>query len=483
MNRRSTEKENEERPPPPRSPVSGFLWAGLLCVLASGFVGVGAILSASKRQSDAPLGSLADALMLLMCSVPLFYAQARYLFWRRASGSIVLHYSLNADPIELRTKLPRSENLERGLIYGGLILLALIPRVLCLQTPIVVEEVALVRALSTQNTITDQALQGYTIVAQWLVMLWETLRGSGAAARGYGSVPVWVVRLPAFVCGVVAVPTLYKVVRLLLGRPVALASGLLLALSPVAVGMSGRATSAAVVLFLALAHCYFLARALRDCLAWAWLGWLACLVLATFFAPTVWTLVLLDAAFLIMRAVWVSSRRRLPAQRAALVEQAVVLSAAYVAFVFTMAYMLGWIFVLPKWGVPLLVAPKPFSFPLDRITGIVLAVIGFVVLAVRPSALAVYAGLVCVFGWGIGANILVLPLLLILLTAGIEQILRGIWGEKEDKALMREATLYVLTFLWLMLQVPMLRETLKPKPVVKTNPTSVVRMIPNRIQK
>lgn len=480
MNRRSTENDTEERLPP-RSPVSGFLWAGLVCVAASAFVGVGAILSASRRQSDAPLSSLADALLLLMCSVPLFYAQARYLFWRRASGVIMLHFALSADPIEVKTKLVRPENLERGLIYGGLILLALIPRVLILRTPIIAEEAALVRALSTQSAVTDQVLQGYTIVAQCLVSLWEMLQGNGAASNG--SVPIWLVRLPAFVCGTAAVPMLYKVVRLLLNRPIALASALMLALSPIAVGMSGRAASAAIVLFLVLAHCYFLARALRECAALAWLGWLACLVLATFFAPTVWSLVLLDAVFLMVRAVWVSSRRRLPAQGAALVEQAVVLSAAYAGFVFTIAYLLGWIFVLPKWGVPLLVAPKPFAFPIDKIISIVLIVIGFVALAVRPSAIAAYAGLVCVIGWGIGANVLVTPLLLVFLAAGIEQILRAVWGEKEDKALMREATLYLLTFLWIMLHIPMLRETIKPKPVIKKNPTAVVRVIPNRSRK
>ena len=476
MNRHSTDRNEEERPPPLRSPVSGFLWAGLLCVAASAFVGVGAILSASKSQSDAPLGSLADALLLLMCSVPLFYAQARYLFWRRASGAIVLHFSLNADPIEVQTKSPRSEVVERALIYGGLIVLALIPRVLCVQTPMSVEEAGLIRALSTQPPVLDQAMQGYAIVAHWLISLWEMLQGNGAASNG--TTPLWLLRLPAFVCGVAAVPMLYKAARLLLDRPMALASALMLALSPVAVGMSGRAASTAIVLFLAVAHCYFLARALRDCVALAWLGWLACLVLATFFAPTVWTLVLLDAVFLLARAVWVSSRMRLPAQGAALVEQAIVLSAAYVAFALAMAYRTDWYFVLPKWGIPLLVAPKPFSFPVDQIIGVILIVIGFVALVLRPSAIPIYAGLVCVIGWGIGANVLVTPLLLILLAAGIEQILRGAWGEKEDKALIREATLYVFAFLWMMLHVPMLRETIKPNPVAKKNTTTVVKVIP-----
>lgn len=480
MNRHATEREGEDRPPPPRSPASGFLWAGLVCIIASAFVGVSAILSASRYQSDAPLGSLASSLLLLMCSVPLFYAQARYLFWRRASGAIMLHFSLNADPIEIRTKPPRSEAMERGLIYSGLILLALIPRVLCLQTPMSVEEAALIRVLSTQGIVPEQALQGYAIVAQGLVSLWEFLRGNGALTNG--TVPLWLVRLPACVGGIAAVPMLYKAVRLLLDRPMALSSALMLALCPAAVGMSGKASSGAIVLFLAIAHCYFLARALRDCLAVAWLGWLVSLVLATFFAPTVWSLVLLDAAFLVIRAAWVSSRRRLPAQGAALVEQAIVLSAAYAALVFTLMYLLEWAFVLPKWGIPLLVAPRPFSFSPDRIIGIALILIGFAALILRPSSIPVYAGLVCLLGWGIGANVLVVPLLLILLAAGIEQILRWAWGEKEGKALTREAVLYLLTFLWIMLHIPMLRETINPKHGVKKNSAAMVRVMPNRTQ-
>ena len=450
--------EDDSPAPLPHSPASGFVWAGMLCLLLSGIVGVQSILQASRSQSDAPLGNLYHALLILLCSVPLFYAQVRYLFWRRASGALIMHSSQNAAPIEIKKKPLPADHAERWLIVVGLMVLAGIPRYLALLLPMHNEETVLLRALSGNSSAQDSGLFAYVPIAQWLAAQYQGLRG----VAGIAAVPLWFLRLPAFVCGVGAVPMLYLAVKFLLGRPIALASALMLALFPAAVAASGKAECSAVVLFLAIAQCYFLARAVRDCEAGMWLGWLACMVTGTLFAPTFWVLVVLDMVFLMARAVWVSSRMRLRGQGAALLEQAVVLGATYVVFVWVSNIFMAWHMTLPRIDIPLLTATKPFTTSFANIVGVGFILVGLAALALRPSALPFYAVLIFALGFGAGASALVAPLLFVLLAAGVEQIVGKVIGESERKSLARETTLYVLTLLWLVLHFPLLRAALPP---------------------
>jgi hypothetical protein len=465
----------QEAPPPPRSPVSAFLWAGLTCVVVGALIGVRSILIASQIKSDAPLGGLFYALWALGCSVPLFYAQARYLFWRRASG-IVEHHPLTPDALKVKTRMPRAEKQEWALILIVLLVLAIVPRWLRLPHPLAASEMDMARAVQRGMMPTNPAAQTYAYLVRELLGFRLSLLGTATANNFPPS--EWL-RFPAWLCGVASVPALYLTLRFLFGRPAALASALLLTFSPQAVVLSTTASSASAVLFFGIAQGFFFAQTLKECNAGAWVGWLACCIAGTVFDPFFAVIPLITAVFLLGRAAWIGSTLRLPARSSALVEQSVVMTTAYAAFAFFLAGSLGWSVGNRRSIFALNVSPLMPSTLVLSVVGIV-ALIGLLSLWWRPSGLAPYALLVGVTAFTASAAfyfageptlLLCLPLFLTLIVFGIKQIIQWFAGATAEKSLIKEGSLYAVILLSMVLQFPTLRAVMSIADNAKTRTT------------
>jgi hypothetical protein len=93
--------------------------------------------------------------------------------------------------------------------------------------------------------------------------------------------PAWVVRLPAFLFGLAAVPMLYVAARPRAGRAVAALAALLLALSPFAVDFSAQARGYSALLFFTIAQTPLLASSLETGRARPLVAWVVCASLAT----------------------------------------------------------------------------------------------------------------------------------------------------------------------------------------------------------
>lgn len=470
----------QETPPPPRSPVSAFLWAGLACVGVGALVGIHAILTASQQKSDAPLGGLFYALWALGCSVPLFYAQARYLFWRRASG-VVQHHPLASDAVKVKVKRTRSEQQEWALVMLVLLVLAILPRWVRLHHPLASSELDIARAVQKNLAVSNPSAQVYVAAVRSLLTWRQSVLGNVPASAG---IPLSWLRFPAWLCGVASVPALYAVLRFLFGRPAALASALLLAFSPQSVLLSTVASSAAIVLFFGIAQGYFFARTLKECNAGDWVGWLACCIGGTVFDPFFWIIPLITALFLLGRSAWLGATVRLPARSAALVEQAVVMSAAYAAFAFFLVGSLGWLWNDRRPIVPPELAALLPAVGVLSIAGVV-ALVGLGSLWVRPSGLTGYALLVGMAAMGTSvafhsvgeaALLLCLPLFLTLIVFGIKQSIAWLTGSLSEKSVIKEGSLYAVVLLCVVLQFPLMRgllqiETNKAKPAVTVSRT------------
>jgi mannosyltransferase len=480
-------KELQPAPPPASAP-SAFLWCGLVMLLVAAIVGAIAIIQQSSSPDASPGRGLYVALLIFLGGVTLLYAQARYLFWRKAAGIVELH---PLAPVAHRVRDPHEAHFQRGdlLLLLVLTLLALLPRFPALNSSLWYDE------LWTLEFMRQGPLYALTHQGGFNNHLLNSLLGN-LILQAFGMTesatlpPAWMVRLPAFTFGVLAVPMLYLAAREAFGRWVGLAAAVLLAFSPAAVDFSTQARGYSFLIFFTIAQAYFLCRALRLTSAAAWVGWLVCSVLGVMAHLYFVFVVGLNLIYLCGRAIWRSAYLRSHPHAIALIEQAVVLTVAW-AILFCAVYLGVGTEMLAEAkrtseGVPVAHA-REVMLPLLQLWGGVpqdrwltifyvvcglLALFGVWYLARQPSGGAVYLPLLLLapplvvelvrphyvymrfFAFG-------LPLFLTLLACGMAQVAHWITGPSRQSAAWRNGTHLLLAGLFCLLCLPGLLQVIR----------------------
>jgi mannosyltransferase len=475
-------------PPPPASAPSAFLWCGLSMLLLAAIVGAFAIIQQSSTPDDSPGKGLFVALFIFLGGVTLLYAQARYLFWRKAAGIVELH---PLAPVAHRVRDPHEAHLQRGdfSLLIGLTLLALLPRLPALHSSLWYDE------LWTLEFMRQGPLYALTHQVGFNNHLLNSLLGN-LVLQAFGMTesatlpPPWMVRLPVFTFGVLAVPILYLAAREAFGRWVGVAAAVLLAFSPAAVDFSTQARGYSLVIFFTIAQAYFLCRALRLTSASAWVGWLVCALLGVMAHLYFVFVVGLNLIYLCGRAIWRSAYLRSHPHAIALIEQAVVLTVAW-AILFCAVYMGVGTEMLAEArrtseGVPVARA-REVMLPLLQLWGGVpqgqwlttfyvvcglLALFGVWYLARQPSGGAVYLPMLLLvpplvvelaqphyvymrfFAFG-------LPLFLTLLACGMAQVAHWTTGPTRQRTAWRNGMHLLLAGLFCLLCLPGLLQVIR----------------------
>lgn len=485
--------DHAERQPyvPTTSPASAFLWLGLTCLLLAAAAGAGAVLLSLGANALASTGWLM-AVCLLAVGFLLLIAHARHPVWQQVAN-------LNSPFSTGTTIKPGSRVSELGerqtdlWIAVTLAVVAVVPRAMTLTHSLWFDE------LWTLSFLRSGPLYALTHQAGYNNHLLNSLLGS-LCLQVYGFVrgvdvaqtlpPAWVVRLPAFLFGVGAVPLLYAAVRAHCERPVAMAAAALLALSPAAVDYAGQSRGYTAMIFFAIAQALTLTRALRKGQPPDWVAWLLSAFLGTL-AHLYFTLVVLTMGLLLLiqslyhTLYWRDRRRaRVAVEQAALMPLAwLLLVGAGYAGVWAMMRdtlqrqsatppnALAHEVLLPTlqlWGgVPrdgwlgiFLVASLALSvlgvwYLLDRSLG---AAVMLPLLLIAPPLIVELASPHDVYP---RFFVFALPAFLTLIACGLWQTTRLTLGPKQEDSLWKEPLFFLLFVGFFLLTVPGLREIMR----------------------
>jgi hypothetical protein len=492
---RWTDSKERQAPRLPPSPQSAFLWAGMVCLLASALVGVGAIGNALQHRDASPRQGLTVALGLLGIAVVMLYAQTRYRFWRRTAGVIERH-PLMPDTLWMQERVD-DLSLRRDLVIGlALALAAAAPRMVVLFHSLWQGELrSLARVTSGPAYVLMHRSDGSNHLLYWLLagLCWKGYALLFGTAAASGLPPAWLLRLPAFAFGAAAVPVLYLAAREPLGRPAAAAAGLLLAFSPAAVAISGQARGYSLLLFFTVAQAYWLQAALRKSAASSWLWWLACAALGAWAHLACVCVIGVTALFLLAYSLWTRRYLLNPLRAAAIAEQGGAMLLAW-ALLTAIAYAGVWEAlsteaaraVAPSLRAQALLAPLlqlwggapqgDTRVIYDAACGM-FALLGVWYLVQRPSGATLYLPLLLLAPFAVAelaqphlyslsAFAFALPAFLALLAGGMEQFVSLALGTSAERAVWRLASLYLLACLFLLITLPGLRQALlAPAPV------------------